>query len=124
MYITYLLYRSKIKCFLVYYLQAGLAATDTPLSYEVLKDHDAMDRILAETKPMWEPGTNYGYHGITFGLYVDALIRRTDPKKRTVGQFFDEEVSKPFGKRNIRGTMQRILLEIAYPMIDVMHVTS
>ncbi|KAJ8049424.1 Beta-lactamase domain-containing protein 2 [Holothuria leucospilota] len=77
--------------------EAGLAATNTPLSYEVLKDHDAMDRILAETKPMWEPGTNYGYHGITFGLYVDALIRRTDPKKRTVGQFFDEEVSKPFG---------------------------
>ncbi|PIK39536.1 putative beta-lactamase domain-containing protein 2 [Apostichopus japonicus] len=76
--------------------EAGLLATDEPLSYDILKNRTELDRILAATKPIWEPGTKHGYHGITFGLYSDALVRRVDIKKRTVGQFFDEEVRKPF----------------------------
>lgn len=77
--------------------EAGLAATSEPLSYKILEDHATLDKILAESKPMWKPGTRHGYHGITIGPYVDALVRRVDPKKRTVGKFFDQEISKPFG---------------------------
>ncbi|KAJ8049426.1 Beta-lactamase domain-containing protein 2 [Holothuria leucospilota] len=76
--------------------EAGLLATDSPLSYEILTNYTALDKILAETKPKWEPGTRHGYHGITFGPYVDAIVRRVDPEKRSIGKFFDEEVSKPF----------------------------
>ena len=47
---------------------------------------------------MWEPGTSHGYHGITFGLYASQLLTRADPKKRTIGQYFRDEVAKPFGK--------------------------
>lgn len=77
--------------------EAGLASTETVLSYEILKDHANIDGILAKTKPQWDPGTRHGYHAVTMGPLIDALIRRVDPKGRTVGQFFDEEVSKPFG---------------------------
>lgn len=76
--------------------EAGLYITDEPLSFDLLKDHKAMDKNLAESSLKWKPGTNRGYHGLTIGLYMDALIRRVDPKKRTVGRFFDEEVNKPF----------------------------
>lgn len=76
--------------------EAGLAATDEPLSYDMFENFEILDQVLASTKPLWEPGTKHGYHAITMGLYADALVRRVDPRKRTISQFFDEEVSKPF----------------------------
>lgn len=78
--------------------QAGLYITDTPFTFDLLRDHDAMDKVLAEAKPKWKPGTAHGYHPVSFGPYANALIRRIDPKGRSVGKFFDEEVRQPFGK--------------------------
>ncbi|XP_071852769.1 beta-lactamase domain-containing protein 2-like [Apostichopus japonicus] len=77
--------------------EAGLHYTDEALSYKIIADHKEVDRILAENRPAFEPGSMHAYHGITIGPYIDALVRRVDPKKRTVGQFFAEEVSQPFG---------------------------
>lgn len=77
--------------------EAGLSVIEEKLSFGLLKDRDAMDKILARSEPQWEPGTRHGYHAITIGPLVDALVRRVDPKKRTVGQFVEEEIRKPFG---------------------------
>ena len=38
-----------------------------------------------------------GYHAYNIGLYMDQLVRLVDPKHRTLAQFFDDEVAKPFG---------------------------
>lgn len=46
----------------------------------------------------WISGTQHGYHGITFGLYVDQLVRRVDPYKRDLSTFFHQEIAVPFGK--------------------------
>lgn len=43
-------------------------------------------------------GEGHGYHGITVGLYMDQLVRRVDPQHRSLAQFFQEEIAKPFGK--------------------------
>ncbi|XP_071805144.1 beta-lactamase domain-containing protein 2-like [Asterias amurensis] len=76
--------------------EAGLASTTRPISQKLLKDHDALGQILAESPPQWVPGTAHGYHAFTFGLYCSQLLRRVDPKHRTLGQFFREEVAEPF----------------------------
>jgi CubicO group peptidase (beta-lactamase class C family) len=34
---------------------------------------------------------------MTVGLYMQELIRRTDPAHRTLGRFFDEEIALPLG---------------------------
>lgn len=73
--------------------QAGLPAIATPLPTEALFDWDAMTQALAAQAPWWEPGTQHGYHPVTFGHLVGELIRRTSG--RTVGEWFRENVAGP-----------------------------
>jgi CubicO group peptidase (beta-lactamase class C family) len=75
--------------------QAGLPAIDEPLNQETLADLDKLAEALAKQKPAWEPSTKHGYHAITLGWYEGELIRRVDPQKRSLGQFFQNEVAKP-----------------------------
>ncbi|EYC11829.1 hypothetical protein Y032_0049g1800 [Ancylostoma ceylanicum] len=77
--------------------RAGLAALDEPISREDAKDFEKMAYVLAKQKPNWEPGTKSGYHAITYGWIVDQIVRRADPKRRSVGQFFKEEVADKYG---------------------------
>ncbi|VDO44762.1 unnamed protein product, partial [Haemonchus placei] len=37
------------------------------------------------------------YHAITYGWIVDQIVRRADPKHRSVGQFFKEEIADRYG---------------------------
>ena len=43
-------------------------------------------------------GTKFGNHAVTFALYIDALVRKVDPKKRTLSEYFQDEFAKPLGK--------------------------
>ncbi|RUS78156.1 hypothetical protein EGW08_014085, partial [Elysia chlorotica] len=52
-----------------------------------------IEKMLASQSPQWNPGTAVGYHGITYGMYVDALVRKTDPQHRNLSQFFQEEIA-------------------------------
>jgi CubicO group peptidase (beta-lactamase class C family) len=75
--------------------QAGLCAIDKPLNARVLADLDAVASILAQQRPVWEPDTKHGYHYLSLGLYEGELIRRTDPKHRSLGRFFQEDIASP-----------------------------
>ena len=77
--------------------EAGLVLLDEQLTLEKLRDLDAVARILARQKPAWPPGTRHGYHTMTVGLYMQELIRRVDPARRTLGRFFHEEIAVPLG---------------------------
>ncbi len=77
--------------------QAGLAAIDRPLSVTDLADLDIVADALAEQEPAWIPGTRHGYHGISLGWYEGELIRRVDPARRSLGQYFAQEVAAPLG---------------------------
>jgi CubicO group peptidase (beta-lactamase class C family) len=77
--------------------EAGLVCLDEELSIDRLRDLDDVARVLARQKPAWPPGTRYGYHAMTIGLYMQELIRRTDPARRTLGRFFRDEIAQPLG---------------------------
>jgi CubicO group peptidase (beta-lactamase class C family) len=77
--------------------QAGLCAIDVPLTAATLGDHDGLAEILARQRPAWPPGTRQGYHALSLGWYEGELIRRVDPKHRSLGRFFAEEVAAPLG---------------------------
>src|SRR5207302_4744268 len=53
--------------------------------------------VLARQKPAWEPGTRQAYHALTLGFYEGELLRRVDPRHRSQGQFFQEELASPLG---------------------------
>src|SRR5687767_15291721 len=77
--------------------QAGLFALDEPLDRELLADLDRLAAVLARQKPAWPPGERQAYHAVTLGFYENELLRRIDPKRRSLGQFFQDEIATPLG---------------------------
>lgn len=77
--------------------QAGLFAIDEPVDRSDVADLDRLAVILARQKPAWEPGTRQAYHALTLGFYEGELLRRIDPRHRSLGQFFQEEIASPLG---------------------------
>jgi CubicO group peptidase (beta-lactamase class C family) len=77
--------------------EAGLVLLDEKLTVEKLRDLDYLARLLARQTPAWPPGTRHGYHTMTIGLYMQELIRRVDPARRSLGRFFHDEIAVPLG---------------------------
>lgn len=77
--------------------QAGLFALDEPVDKATVADLDRLAEVLARQKPAWEPGTRQAYHAVTIGFYEGELLRRIDPRHRSLGQFFQEEIATPLG---------------------------
>lgn len=75
--------------------RAGLSATRRNLTLDEVLDHDTLIRILLEQEPLWEPGTGYAYHALTFGALVDELLRRLDG--RSASEMLRDVVADPLG---------------------------
>jgi len=72
--------------------EAGLAALDEPITWEIQQDWRKMSTLFENQVPYWPPG----YHALTFGWLCEQLVRRVDPQHRSLGQFLQEEIAKPF----------------------------
>jgi len=77
--------------------QAGLFAFNEPVDANTVADLDRLAVILARQKQRWEPGTRQAYHAISLGFYENELLRRIDPRHRSLGQFFQDEIATPLG---------------------------
>lgn len=75
--------------------QAGLFKLDEPVTRELVRDLDRLAVVLARQRPAWQPGTRQAYHAITLGFYESELLRRVDPRQRSLGQFFEDEIATP-----------------------------
>jgi CubicO group peptidase (beta-lactamase class C family) len=75
--------------------RAGLPVLDRVVRLSDMADRDRLAEILADQKPLWSPGTRQGYHPITAGLYQGELLRRVDPRHRTLGRIFAEDFARP-----------------------------
>ena len=73
--------------------RAGLPAVRRDMPLQSLFDWHAYPNVLAATEPWWEPGTQHGYHALTFGYLVGEVIRRVSGT--SVGQLFRAEVAGP-----------------------------
>jgi CubicO group peptidase (beta-lactamase class C family) len=100
--------------------QAGIPVIDTPLTPDLLANHDRLAHAIAGQAPLWEPGARHGYHALGLGFYQSELIRRTDPGGRTVGRFFAEEVAAPLGVEFYIGLPSEVDSERVAP-IDGFH---
>ena len=77
--------------------QAGLHAFHEKVDKEVIADPDRLAQIMEAERPAWPPGQHYAYHILSLGFYESELIRRVDPKHRTLGQLFQDEIATPLG---------------------------
>ena len=77
--------------------QAGLFAIDEPVDRATVADLDRLAAVLARQKPAWPAGERQAYHALTLGFYQGELLRRIDPRHRSLGRFFHEEIAVPLG---------------------------
>ena len=77
--------------------QAGLFAINEPVDRRIVADLDRLAVVLARQKPAWEPGTRQAYHALSLGFYEGELLRRFDPRHRSLGQFFQDEIASRLG---------------------------
>ena len=75
--------------------RAGLSAVRNDMTLDQVLDHDSVVRELLSQEPLWEPGTGYGYHALTFGTLVDELVRRVDG--RSLSAVLHDELARPLG---------------------------
>ncbi len=75
--------------------RAGLSAPRDILTSADLVDWDRVASALAAQRPLWEPGSGWGYHAITHGWLIGEVIRRVTGM--SVGAYFRELVAEPLG---------------------------
>lgn len=76
--------------------QAGVPVVDAPLTPAEAADPDRTAESIAAQTPLWEPGTDHGYHPHTFGWMLSELVRRVTGA-RGVGEFIATEIAAPLG---------------------------
>ncbi len=75
--------------------KAGLVDIEGTLTRDQMLDWDTVTAALADSTPLWEPGTQHGYHAVTYGWLVGEVVRRVSG--RSIGTFFAEEIAGPLG---------------------------
>jgi CubicO group peptidase (beta-lactamase class C family) len=75
--------------------RAGLPWVDARLTLDEALSWDPMIRALEVQAPVWEPGTQHGYHAVTYGYLVGEVVRRITG--RSLGTDFRAEVGDPLG---------------------------
>jgi CubicO group peptidase (beta-lactamase class C family) len=73
--------------------QAGLVSVDGGLSAEEVLDSRRGAAKLAAQRPAWRPGSTFGYHGVTIGIFIEELIRRVAGV--TLQQLYESEIRAP-----------------------------
>jgi len=66
-----------------------------PVTYDGLLAGTPVYDAIAAARPQWEPGTAHGYHGVTFGHLLGAVVQAVTG--RTVGRYLAEEIARPIG---------------------------
>ncbi|MDC0772952.1 serine hydrolase domain-containing protein [Streptomyces sp. HD] len=75
--------------------RAGLPVLDRPLTPEEALDPHRGPAAVAAQAPAWDPGTDHGYHALTYGWMLDELVRRVTG--RWAGEWLAAEVTGPLG---------------------------
>ncbi|MEU1707906.1 serine hydrolase domain-containing protein [Streptomyces sp. NPDC005706] len=75
--------------------RAGVPVLDRPLTPAEAADPDLGAAAVAAQAPVWEPGTDHGYHAQTYSWLTGELVRRITG--RPVGTWIAEEIAAPTG---------------------------
>ncbi|MEU2155639.1 serine hydrolase domain-containing protein [Streptomyces sp. NPDC019396] len=73
--------------------RAGVPVLDRPLTAAEAVDGTSGALAVAAQAPVWEPGTDHGYHAQTYSWLLSELVRRVTG--RTIGRWIAEEIARP-----------------------------
>ncbi|MEV6179711.1 serine hydrolase domain-containing protein [Streptomyces sp. NPDC052016] len=75
--------------------RAGVPVLDRPLTPAEAADPALGAAAVAAQAPVWEPGTDHGYHAQTYSWLTGELVRRVTG--RAIGAWITEEIAGPVG---------------------------
>lgn len=75
--------------------RAGIPLIDAELTLEEALAGDRVIEAIAAQRPIWEPGTQHGYHVRTYGWAAGELVRRISARR--FGRFLADEITTPLG---------------------------
>ncbi|MEV8046316.1 serine hydrolase domain-containing protein [Streptomyces griseoluteus] len=75
--------------------RAGVPVLDRPLTPAEAADPGFGAAAVAAQAPVWEPGTDHGYHAQTYSWLTGELVRRV--AGRPIGAFVASEIAAPAG---------------------------
>ncbi|MFF5314313.1 serine hydrolase domain-containing protein [Streptomyces massasporeus] len=75
--------------------RAGVPVLDRPLTPREALDPLRGPAAVAAQAPAWEPGTDHGYHALTYGWLLDELVRRVTGQG--AGEWLASQVTGPLG---------------------------
>ncbi len=75
--------------------RAGVPVLDRPLTPAEAADPDLGAAAVAAQAPVWEPGTDHGYHAQTYSWLTGELVRRVTG--RPIGEWIAREMTAPVG---------------------------
>ncbi|MEU6346446.1 serine hydrolase domain-containing protein [Streptomyces sp. NPDC046977] len=76
--------------------RAGVPALDVPLTPAQALDGVSGPRALAAQAPFWAPGSDHGYHAMTYSWLIGELVLRASGG-RSIGRYVAEEIARPLG---------------------------
>uniref|UniRef100_A0A0N5AIX0 Beta-lactamase domain-containing protein n=1 Tax=Syphacia muris TaxID=451379 RepID=A0A0N5AIX0_9BILA len=89
--------------------QAGLAYDEKQIfQTDDVKNPSKMSEKLEQMVPLWVPGTQCGYHVLTFGFLIDQLVRRIDDKHRGIVEYIEEEIIQKYSITDISIGLQNV----------------
>jgi len=96
--------------------RGGFPALPPDFDWHRMEDWDAVAGATAALPALWEPGTEVGYHPVTYGFALGEVIRRVDG--RTPRDFLRDEVIGPLGMDASLGAateadLARVVLPVA-----------
>ncbi|MFI8931375.1 serine hydrolase domain-containing protein [Streptomyces sp. NPDC053474] len=75
--------------------RAGAVGVDGGFTLAELADDRLSAARLAGHRPLWEPGTAYGYHAFVIGALTGEVARRVTG--RTLQELYEERIRAPYG---------------------------
>lgn len=75
--------------------RAGVPVLDRPLTPAEAADPALGAEAVAAQAPVWEPGTDHGYHAQTYSWLTSELVRRVT--SRPIGEWIATEIAGPAG---------------------------
>jgi CubicO group peptidase (beta-lactamase class C family) len=75
--------------------RGGFPVFPRDFDWEHIDDWDAVCAATAAIEAEWAPGTDTGYHPVTYGFALGEVIRRVDG--RTPREFLRDEIFEPLG---------------------------
>jgi len=86
--------------------KAGLTNVDEGLTQEELIHSELAAAKLAAQMPQWYPGSTFGYHGLTIGVFMEELVRRLTGD--SLQHLYETEIREPRGIDFYLGLPERL----------------